>query len=147
TYDAVNSTFRAVVSAAAAPDLKREVGGHYYAVSRIPVLKAPLRPGDIISANDIDYVEMRANDISSSMITEASSLIGETPRRGVAAMKPLTLSDVKLPIIVKKGDLVTMVLKNSLLSLTAQGRAMDDGAAGDAIRVMNSASKQVIDAT
>lgn len=147
TYDAVNSTFRAIVTAAAAPDLKKEVSGHYYAVSRIPVLRTPLRPGDIISAADIDYIDMRSTDISSSMVTEASNLIGETPRRGVPAMKPLTLSDVKLPIIVKKGDLVTMVLKNNLINLTAQGRALDDGAAGDAIRVMNSTSKQVIDAT
>jgi len=145
-YDAVNSTFRATIAAAAAPDLRKEVSGHYYPVSRIPVLKTPLRPGDVISADDIDYIDMRSTDIASSMITEASNLIGQTPRRGVSAMKPLMLSDVKLPIIVKKGDLVTMVLKNNLLSLTAQGRAMDNGAAGDAIRVMNSTSKQVIDA-
>jgi flagella basal body P-ring formation protein FlgA len=146
TYDAVNNTFRAVVAAAAAPGTRKEVSGHYYAVSRIPVLKEPLRPGDIISANDIDYIDMRSNDISSSMVTEAANLVGQTPRRGVAAMKPLTLSDVKLPVIVKKGDLVTMVLKNNALNLTAQGRAMDNGSAGDAIRVMNSTSKQVIDA-
>ena len=146
TYDAVKNTFRAVVSANAAPGFRKEISGHYYAVSRIPVLKTPMRPGDVIVASDIDYIDMRSTDITSSMVTETSNLVGQTPRRGVAAMKPLTLSDVKLPVIVKKGDLVTMVLTNNALNLTAQGRAMENGAAGDAIHVMNSSSKQIIDA-
>src|SRR5262249_30442091 len=59
TYDAVNSTFKAVVSAAAAPENKKEVSGHYYAISRIPVLKEPLRPGDVISKDEIDFIDMR----------------------------------------------------------------------------------------
>ena len=39
-----------------------------------------------------------------------------------------------------------MLLKSDIISLTAQGRALDNGAAGDAIHVMNTTSKQVIDA-
>ena len=97
-------------------------------------------------AGDIDYIDMRSPDITSSMMTEASNLIGLTPRRGIEAMKPLTASDVRMPVIVKKGDLVTMVLQSSVLSLTVQGRALDNGSAGDAIHVMNSSSKQVVDA-
>jgi len=146
TYDPENSTFVAVVSAATVPDVKKEVSGHYFPISAIPVLKMPLRPGDVISADDIDYVDMRSTEITSSMVTEAANLIGQTPRRGISAMKPVTLTDVKMPVIVKKGDLVTMILKNDVISLTAQGRAMDNGAAGDAIRVMNSTSKQIVDA-
>jgi flagella basal body P-ring formation protein FlgA len=146
TYDAATNAFNAVVAAAAAPEAKKEVSGHYYLISRIPVLKTPLRPGDVISSGDIDYIDMRSTDITSSMVTETSNLVGQTPRRGVSAMKPLTAGDVRLPTIVKKGDLVTMVLKNNALSLTVQGRAMDNGSAGDAIHVMNSTSKQVLDA-
>jgi len=146
TYDVAANTFTAIVSPAAQPDLKKEVSGHFYPVSQIPVLKSPLRPGDIISKDDIDYVDMRSVDISSAMVTEAANLIGQTPRHGINVMKPVVLSDIQMPIIVRKGDLVTMVLKSNALSLTAQGKAMENGAAGDAIHVMNSTSKQVIDA-
>ena len=146
TYDATRNEFKAIISAAAAPDVKKEVSGHYYPISQIPVLKTPLRPGDVISVNDIDYIDMRSTDLTSSMITEAANLIGQTPRRGIDAMKPVTSGDVRMPTIIKKGDLVTMVLENNILHLTAQGRALDNGAAGDAIRVMNSTSKQVVDA-
>jgi flagella basal body P-ring formation protein FlgA len=145
-YDAATGSVRAVVSAAAAPGVKKTVSGHYYAVSSIPVLRAPLRPGDVISEADLDYVDMRSTDISSAMATSADKLIGRTPRRGVPAMKPLSMTDVQMPLLVRKGDIVTMVLQNSMLSLTAQGRALENGAEGEAIRVMNASSKQVIDA-
>ena len=146
TYNAAKGEFRAVISAAVAPDAKKEVSGHYFLINKMPVLKFPMNVGEVIKTDDIDYIDMRSSDITSSMLTDAASLVGQSLRHGIPAMKPVTASDVRLPVIVKKGDLVTMVLKNSTLSLTAQGRALDNGATGDAIRVMNSTSKQVVDA-
>jgi flagella basal body P-ring formation protein FlgA len=145
SYDAVKGEFSAVVSAAAEPGIKKEVKGRIHPISQIPVLCAPLRPGDVISADDIDYIDMHAADITPAMLTSAANLIGHSPRRGVPAMKPLIASDIQMPVLVKKGDLVTMTLKNSTMSLTTQGRALDNGAAGEAVRIMNSTSKQVID--
>lgn len=146
SYDAVKGEFSAVVSAAAVPGVKKEVSGRIFPISQVPVLKTPLRPGDVISRDDVDYIDMHAADITPSMLTNADSLVGHSPRRGVSAMKPLMASDIQMPIVVKKGDLVTMVLKNKALNLTTQGRAMENGAEGDAIHVMNSSSKQVVDA-
>lgn len=146
SYDAANGTFRALVSASAAPDVKKEITGRIFQIRQVPVLKEPLRSGDVISSSDIDYIEMRANDITSNMVVDAQKLVGLTPRRGIPAMKPLTSSDVQMPVLVKKGDIVTIALKNGSISLTAQGRALDDGAEGAAIRVMNTSSKQTISA-
>ncbi|MBI3441931.1 MAG: flagellar basal body P-ring formation protein FlgA [Proteobacteria bacterium] len=138
--------FSATVAAAAAPDNKQDVRGKLYPISQLPVLKDPLRPGDVISAHDIDYVDMRAADITSSMVVDVNRLIGQTPRHGISAMKPIMAGDVQMPLLIKKGDLVTMLLKNNIVSLTAQGRAIDSGVEGEAIRVMNTSSKQVVSA-
>lgn len=146
SYDAVKGEFKALVAAASSPDEKKEVKGRFYQVNAVPVLKAPLRQGDVISVNDIDYIDMHSNAVSSNTIIDEAKLIGQTPRRGIAAMKPITVGDVQMPVVIKKGDLVTMTLKNNAINLTAQGRAMDDGAAGEPIRVMNTTSKQVIGA-
>jgi flagella basal body P-ring formation protein FlgA len=146
SYNTAKNEFSAEISAAGAPGLKKEVAGKFYYINRVPVLKEPLRLGDVISSDDIDYIDMRAADITAGMVVDPGRLIGQTPRRGLAAMKPVTAGDVRLPILIKKGDLVTMLLKNEIINLTAQGRALDSGAAGDAIHVMNTTSKQVIDA-
>ncbi len=146
SYDPAAGTFRAVVAPAAAPDNTERVTGRYCAIERIPVLNTPMNAGDVITASDIDYVDMRSTDVSSSMITAAANLIGHTPRYGLQAMRPVMASAVKMPEIIKKGELVTMTLDSNLMHLTAIGRAMDNGAVGDDIRVMNPSSKQIIDA-
>jgi flagella basal body P-ring formation protein FlgA len=145
TYDAARGEFKATVSAAPAPEIKKEVKGRFYSISRLPVLKTPLRQGDVISAHDIDYIDIRAADISPGMVVDAAKLVGQTPRRGISALKPITAGDVQLPLIIKKGDLVTMMLKSDILSLTAQGRALESGSAGEVVRVMNTSSKQVVE--
>ena len=145
-YDDLKGEFKATVAAAALPGMKKEVKGRFYRISQLPVLKEPLRQGDVIGTGDIDYIDIRAADITASMIVDAGKLVGQTPRRGIAAMKPVTAGDVRLPVMVKKGDLVTMLLKSDLMSLTAQGRALDSGSAGDAIQVMNTSSRQVVEA-
>ncbi len=141
--DAAHNSFTAVV---AAGDAHRDVSGTYYSITQLPVLKTPLRPGDVIAKSDIDFIDVRSTDISAAMIVDTGHLVGQTPKRGLSAFKPLTASDVTAPMVIKKGDLVTMTLKSDILMLTTQGRAMEDGAAGDVVKVMNTASKQTLDA-
>lgn len=147
SYNPAKSEFSATISAATAPENKTEVSGRLYEISQLPVLKDPMRPGDVISERDIDYVDMRATNITNNMVVDASKLVGLTPRRGISAMKPIMAGDVQPPVIIKKGEIVTMMLKNNIINLTTQGRAMDDGSEGDIIRVMNTTSKQVVGAT
>ena len=59
---------------------------------------------------------------------------------------PLRAGDFRKPIVVTKNSLVTMVVQTPYMLLTAQGRAIQDGAMGDAIRVMNTFSKVTVDA-
>jgi flagella basal body P-ring formation protein FlgA len=47
--------------------------------------------------------------------------------------------------MVKKGEMVTLTLRNSKLALTLQGKALQGGAEGDVVRVLNTASNQVVE--
>lgn len=141
--DVKNDTFRATV---AAGGQSREVTGRIHELVQVPALHDTRRAGDVISADDIEMIDMRRADVTATMITDAASLVGRSPRRPLAALRPLSAGDVRAPIVVKKGDLVTMTLKNAAINLTAQGKALESGAAGDPVRVMNNASKQVVDA-
>jgi flagellar basal body P-ring formation protein FlgA len=145
-YDAAKGTFKAVVSAEAQPNVKKTVAGRFYQVVKVPVVHDALRPGDVISAADIDHIDMRMTDVSTNMVMDERKLIGQTPRRGLNAMKPIMAGDIMAPVVVKKGDLVTMTFKRGMINLTAQGKALDNGAEGAAIRIMNTSSKQVVDA-
>lgn len=148
TYDLAKGEFRAVLSApsSANPVVKQEVRGRLAALTRIPVLSADLRSGDVISEADITFIDAPAKDVTSAVIVSKDRLVGMTPRRGVAAGKAITTADLQMPTVVKKGDAVTMTLRSGTLQLTAQGKALESGAAGERVRIVNIASNQVVDA-
>ncbi len=148
-YDLSRGEFHATVSApkgAATPIVRKDVSGKLFAVVEVPVLRTALHSGDVISMADIDYTPVRNGDIGSNVITDASKLVGMSPRRNIASLKPITVADVILPVIIKKGDLVTMTLKSNLMTLTTQGQALENAANGETVRVMNISSKQALDA-
>ena len=59
---------------------------------------------------------------------------------------PLRERDVQEPIIVAKGSTVSLVYRTESMVLTAGGKALEDGAMGSVIRVLNSQSKVVVEA-
>ena len=89
---------------------------------------------------------MRADRITRNVITDTESLIGMTPKRFAAAGKIMRHGDVRRPRMVQKGSIVTMVLTTPHMVLTSKGRAMEQGARGDTIKIMNLKSKTMIEA-
>ena len=58
----------------------------------------------------------------------------------------LRLADVQARTVVKKGELVTILVEHGALRLTAQGKVSEDGALGAPVRVSNSRSGKMLDA-
>ena len=50
------------------------------------------------------------------------------------------------PLVVRKGDAVTMVFRAPGIELTSRGKAMTDGGVGDTVAVVNVQSLKQIDA-
>lgn len=146
-YDLARGEFHAQVAAGAGESaLRRAVSGRIFPVTSVPVLLNPLHQGDVISERDIDYIDVRTGDLGANVIADAQKLVGMSPRRGLQPLKPLTASDIVPPVVVKKGDIVTMTLQSASLSLTVQGKALESGAAGETVRVLNTASGQAVEA-
>lgn len=121
------------------------VNGKLQRLIDVPVLRNPLQNGDVIGKNDIDHVALAENLVQHDVVINADDLIGMTPRRMAYAGEPLKLNDIEAPRIVSRGETITMILRNGPLMLTAQGRALENGAKGDIVRVVNTASKRTIE--
>ena len=126
---------------------RTEVVGRAFEVVETPVLRQRMRRGEIISEDDVVWTELRADRLPPTTITSTATLVGRTPRRTLRAGTPIRAGDVHVPIMVKKGTAITMSYRTAAMVLTAPGRALDDGALGDTIRVLNSQTKIVVDAT
>ena len=55
-------------------------------------------------------------------------------------------NDVQAPQVVSRGELVVMTFQRGALTLTAQGKALENGAKGDVIRIVNANSSRTLEA-
>ncbi len=122
------------------------VSGRLFLTQEIPVLNRRIMAGQIIKGQDIKWVKVRSTRLQSGIIMSETDLIGHTPKRGIRAEYPIRISAVQRPVLVPKNSLVTIVLRTPKLFLTSTGKALENGADGDVIKIANSQSKTIIEA-
>jgi flagella basal body P-ring formation protein FlgA len=126
---------------------RQRVSGRLLRMTDLAVLARPIAPGETIAARDIATLRLRADRVAQDYITDAREMIGKTPRHPLRANEPVRLADVQVPVVIHRGDLVTILLETPHLRLSAEGKALDDGGMKAAIRIANTKSNRVIDAT
>ena len=148
SHDAKTGRFVAHVVAPAegAPVVRATVTGRAVEMIEIPVLRRRMTPGDVIARDDIDWIRVRADRIGRATVSEAAKLVGMSPRRPIRPGELVQSGNLQAPVVVAKRSLVTIRLETDRMILTAQGRALENGALGDVIRVANTQSSQVIHA-
>lgn len=122
------------------------VSGRVFQAVQVPVLSRRVPVGEIVQESDLDYRKMRVEKVARNMITDASDLIGKSPKRPLQVNRPLRANDLGTPVLVAKGSLVTMVFETGAISLSATGRALENGGNGDVIRVLNTRSRRTVEA-
>lgn len=122
------------------------VSGALHRMIDVPVLVNTMRKGNVIGVRDIQMISIREKEVRGDMAISADDIIGMTPKRIVLPGKPLKVNDLEYPLIVERGDLVTMLFNEGGMRLTAKGKALENGAKGDLVRVSNSASSRTVEA-
>lgn len=112
----------------------------FAALAEIVVPTRTIRAKEVIAASDLEVKPIDAN----GAIQNLPDLIGQEARIALYPGRPIRLSDIGPPAIVDRNDLVTLVFDHVALSITAEGRALGRGAAGERIRVMNLSSRTTV---
>lgn len=116
-------------------------------VLSVPVLARPIQRGETIAESDLAWQNQRIASLNRNSVTDAKSLVGLAAKRPLRSGQPLLVSDVERPLVVAKGALVTISYEVPGLSLSDQGRALEPGAIGDTISVLNPGSHKTLFAT
>jgi flagella basal body P-ring formation protein FlgA len=148
-YDSRTGRFAAALTAPAegSAAVQQVVSGAALALVDIPVPVRYLEPGDPIAENDLEWQRQRANLVGSNTVVTLEQLLGKTPRRALRPGEAIRVADLKPMVTVRKGSLVTVMLRTAALTATVQGKALDNGVTGEAIRVANTKSNRVLTAT
>jgi len=145
--DSGRFTAHLVAPAEGTPLARITISGRATEMIEVPVLRRRMVPGEVIREGDITWQEVRADRLSRNVVLDPVNLLGLSPRRPIRAEKPLLSSELRRPVLVSKNSLVTIRLQTARMVLTARGRAMEPGAEGDVIRVVNIKSNQIISAS
>ncbi len=147
-YDPGSGRFSAVLtlSAAAIPPISVPLAGRVEATAMVPVAASRLRVGTILAAEDLRLVRRRLSTVPGGAVRRAGQAVGLQLRQAVPAGAVLLHSGLQPPVLVRKGAAVLIHVESPGLSLTAAGQALDAGAAGERIRVLNPVSHAVLEA-
>jgi flagella basal body P-ring formation protein FlgA len=146
SYDPASGRFtaRLVAPADAPPLAAATVTGRAVHMTEVPVLRRRGVPGEVITQADIDWLRVGARRLPGNVVVDSASLIGKSPRRAIRPGQPVRATDLREPVLVPKNSLIVLRLETDRMVLTAQGRALEDGASGQVIRVMNTKSNAII---
>jgi flagellar basal body P-ring formation protein FlgA len=121
------------------------VSGRIYRSVEVPTLTRRVATGETVGHDDIQWQTLRAETIARNVILDPDKIVGMEARHPLQADQPLRAGDVRAPVIVAKGSLVTLVVQSPTMTLTSKGRAMENGAKGDSVRIQNTQSKVVVE--
>lgn len=77
-------------------------------------------------------------------LTDPAQAVGMEARVAIYAGRPIRSGDIGPPAIIERNALVVLRYNANGLNILAEGRALARGGAGDALKVMNLASRTIV---
>lgn len=111
----------------------------------VVVLRA-LERGDVIGPDDVIVQRRDLSSLSGRVYQSVEEVVGKRARMPVRANMPLRGEQLEKVPLVKSGQLVTIVIENQAMRLTATGKARGNGAEGDIVKVQNLGSLKEVPA-
>lgn len=148
-YDPMTRRVVAVIAVPAGDPLAQRVrvSGTVHQIVELPVPVRHIGRGEMITKADLEWRKVDATKVARDTVTSLNDIIGKAPRRGLRVGVAVRSSEIEAPELVARNSLVTISIDQPMMRLTAQGKALDAGSLGEVIRVLNTRSNKVVEAT
>lgn len=145
-FNQIRRTFEVTIQPTEAngKNFSKTLTGSIKTVALHPVLKRTLKKGDTIDSSDIEFLEFSPNRIPNNTIQSKHQLIGKVASKSLSAGSFIRGTDIEKRKVIKKDQLVTLILEKPGLSLKTQGKAITSASLNETISVMNIQSKRII---
>jgi len=98
----------------------------------------------VIGPDDVTVTSKWMDTATAGVLTDAGEAVG---KKATARLNPgteITRQMLRTAPVVKKGEVVRIVLESGPMTISAVGLSQEDGGQGDLIRVQNVSSKKII---
>ncbi len=109
----------------------------------LPVAIRHMKQGDEITSNDFELKRIEVSELKKQNYN-SNELIGRTIAYNVRRGKPIALSDTKGPLLVKRGDMVELIVISGAVKIRANAVSLQDASAGDSVRIKRVGESKVL---
>lgn len=104
------------------------------------VARNVIRAKQTITENNLQIANVEA----SGAFTDMTQILGLEARVALYPGRPIFPKDVMAPALIERNDIVAIVFVRGGLRIETEGRAMERGAIGASVRVLNLASRTTL---
>jgi flagellar basal body P-ring formation protein FlgA len=109
-------------------------------------LNRSLRAGEVIKASDVSTERRPKGEVGNDAIP-ADQAVGLAVKAALRSGQALRNGDLTRPQVVQRNETVTLRYEVPGIMLSVRGKAVEAGAVGDMINVLNTQSNRTIQAT
>jgi flagella basal body P-ring formation protein FlgA len=146
-YDTRSGRFDGVFDVPGAPSARLRLSGTAIATAEAVSLTRSIARGEVIRMADLSLRRVPRAQIASDTLTNPDQVIGRAARNAIDAGRTLRASELMKPELVQRNENVTLVYQAPGITLAVRGKALDGGAEGDMIDVVNAQSNRTVRGT
>lgn len=114
---------------------------------QVAKLARPLTRGEIVRRSDIVMERRPKAELGTDVVSDPERVMDLSVRRTMRAGQMLRQADLMKPELVQRNEAVTLIFEAPGIVLTSRGKALETGAEGDVIGVLNVQSKRTVQGT
>jgi len=112
--------------------------------NQVVVVNNQISLGEILTTDNVRYERMEIGRLGPGYSTNLSKVLGLAARRSLTPGMVVIDSMMTKPLLIKQGNMVNIAAYMGSMEVIAAGKAMQDGCAGQLIRVQNINSARII---
>jgi flagella basal body P-ring formation protein FlgA len=146
SYEAHNGRFNVALDVPTGPTTYAplRLTGRAVATVEVATLTQTVERGAILRDSDVTIERRPRAEIGRDVVADRAQVIGLAARTVLHMGRPLRMTQLMRPQLVKRNEYVTIVYEMPGIMLTVRGRATEAGAEGDMIAVLNEQSKRTM---
>lgn len=113
--------------------------------TKLAVARRSLARGEMPSPADLDSVSRTVPGLPTQFLARPADTGGRRLRRPVAAGDPIPIEALAAPVLVERGQQVTLLAAVAGIAVRANAVALDNGGFGDRVRVRNAVSGRIVE--
>ena len=123
---------------------KVRVSANIVVATPVAVSTKVIERNSTIKPGDIKLMPRDITGISDHIFTDVTVLVGKKAKNRINFETVIRKKMIGLNNVIKRGDIVTIYLENKQIKLSVPARALERGAVGDTIRVVNTSSDKEV---